>query len=1422
MSVMTVNSYPVQKAEAFKKLPPSKSRLNKADFKVVTKGLQTQLGITQANVSQLWQLAEPDDKGEVNKSYIEEMLDIIHSQKQSEADTKFDVLSGLKFIYQNVFSDALTHQASFNAVKRCIEQSFDVGQQTLMEKVQEIQQHGQVSRIALADLIEKLENNQLYHGAKVDEDTKLDAGLDATLFDIKPDEEYSVDRDQEVINMLRNQIDLAWKECKGIAGIMKASHPEAIRKLYAILEPLPDALKNYSDFSKLARIRTQELEDDVQKLTNALEKANQTESQDSIKANKQIFDLGCELQQLKANFNQNLEKASEQLKAKLTKDFTIERISLTEQINTLENNLSKKTKEAKKLEEGRSALIDTNASLENKLAISLKSTEPKIKAVLEKAFDDPAFWEKIQKAAEMKPVDFAQTLPKGKLVIDEKELAEMKAKIESQRKNLEESGDYIEILHKEIRDLKEEINSKISPTRSSLMLQSNLNSPLEKLSPDEKSLILGKNSQISLLGVPADEFKIWSNVLYVKEGSLQKDGSGTKALEEKLASLQLGMLELEKNLASSVKSQKSLESENGGLKQKLHDSEAGLEKFKTELAGKKIELGNSAAKIAELEALIKNLKALPASQTTVPVSIPVLATVAPTPDNQDGVWKAKMIQENNRKIPRQEEEIMYIDGKRVKVDALEVYSMPKLFLPGKVKTESATQTESDLPTTPTRRPRTPVKRVEEMLVPQQSEKLEKRLDFGQYAVEVNTAGKVQRGGSNFMNETEEGSFVQPHPAGEGDAELHKQMDILRMDLQNKDQQLETNNAELVSMKQRIFDYVSKLEDLERTALKKVPQEESTTQTDFESMEQKLKEDLEKKSEQIVILQEFIGQLRQENDAFKEEKEKQHKKLQEELLKSQQAIKSIKQADKTISSIGHQDEQTFTSFNVPEAPLQLHSLTPVHISGVSPLKEKHPTQIKSNFNSLGRYDTIGNPIIPLPESKLIQSTIEENPADATDKTKTKFGYDDDDEGPIVSVNPSKITSSNQTGQVTQSRIDDDKRKSIAKLMQMSQKPKEASHVPTPVTAEPTFSGPFNIRQQDGAAPANTKAVLPASLVESQKEQQQKELLDRNSFYFGNTFRNSQTSPHNVPYILPLGNNPAQPAPVQPSPPQKQLSQEMGLLTGSFGLPQNQQQIKPDAVKPSPPSKLESLSASRPENPYRFDNASPKEVVKEEPKQSKPAVEPWKVDPVIELARSSKNPYIDDIPDEAPRSLPKKSVAHQPPLVSVHPDPKPKTEPAPIAQRREDFEDFLGFKIGTDKVTSNFLPPTTKPGKEQLLIPDNQALARKSDLQKKETSSFNKSTIQSVFGKKPGKVQIEAISKHEPLTLRKRDDEQQDSRTSSSANGSTEEQRRSHNVSSERLPRTRNKLELPRNCASAQRQQHDEEHLLRYDLQNQLSR
>jgi hypothetical protein len=213
-------NYEALKREAIVQSLNGKPRFTKKEFKDLAYRLREPLGVRANDESQLWELAEPDENGEVNRSYIEEICDMIHNQREQEIDSRFDIVTGLKYVNQTVFNDETIRVVPLENIRRVVQGSFENGQGLIMQKIESIAQKGNVDRVDLAELIDTIQNNQLF-GGQIDNDSKMDETFESPKREdsiLRAD--YSEEKDRELYSLIRDKLEKAIKECERTQGAL--------------------------------------------------------------------------------------------------------------------------------------------------------------------------------------------------------------------------------------------------------------------------------------------------------------------------------------------------------------------------------------------------------------------------------------------------------------------------------------------------------------------------------------------------------------------------------------------------------------------------------------------------------------------------------------------------------------------------------------------------------------------------------------------------------------------------------------------------------------------------------------------------------------------------------------------------------------------------------------------------------------------------------------------------------------------------------------------------------------------------------------------------------------------------------------------------------------------------------------------------
>lgn len=230
-------SYEVQKAKAIQNCLGGKAKFTKAQFKALGTQLIDQLGVKPQDLSQLWELAEPDPRGEVNKSYVEEMIDMIHLQHDEQLENRFDVVNGLKFVHQALFNDEHTRSASLEDIRKLVLKSFENGHALILEKIEGLAKKGKVDRVELMELIENIEHQQLFGGENLDVTIDQGSVQNLALEDDPTFQEYSEDKEKELYSIIKIKLETASKES------------ERVKSSFTVLGNNPEYCPHFSKLS---------------------------------------------------------------------------------------------------------------------------------------------------------------------------------------------------------------------------------------------------------------------------------------------------------------------------------------------------------------------------------------------------------------------------------------------------------------------------------------------------------------------------------------------------------------------------------------------------------------------------------------------------------------------------------------------------------------------------------------------------------------------------------------------------------------------------------------------------------------------------------------------------------------------------------------------------------------------------------------------------------------------------------------------------------------------------------------------------------------------------------------------------------------------------------------------------------------------
>ena len=135
--------------------------------------------------------------------YVDEMIDVIYLQKRTEVDGRFDVLAGLKLVFHNLYSSERVESLPIEQIRTFVESSFENGHQIVLGRIVALQVGGVVWRLDFATAIDQIENTQL---KQTDNEEPVGPEF-KLLYEVDPDEPFSVDREREVIDMIKQEIE---------------------------------------------------------------------------------------------------------------------------------------------------------------------------------------------------------------------------------------------------------------------------------------------------------------------------------------------------------------------------------------------------------------------------------------------------------------------------------------------------------------------------------------------------------------------------------------------------------------------------------------------------------------------------------------------------------------------------------------------------------------------------------------------------------------------------------------------------------------------------------------------------------------------------------------------------------------------------------------------------------------------------------------------------------------------------------------------------------------------------------------------------------------------------------------------------------------------------------------------------------------
>lgn len=458
----------------------------------------------------------------------------------------------------------------------------------------------------------------------------------------------------------------------------------ALNSLCGLLKTLPNTFKSYSAFCRkqsrlIEALKAQALHSEKSGLSE-VSKLNA----ELLKANEMIYQLQAELGMKDQMIGGLVEKAISDIKNKMVTDFKAEKISLMDTINSLEIEIKESNKKVALAEEGRSSLLNVITRLENEVAILKSTSDPKIRRVTELAADDQDFHKKIMEAADHVECLDIETNPKEDPRIEKlkQEILDLNFRIKDLEKLLEDGADFIEILQKEIRELKTSKNN--DKLQSYYGLDSEINPEFKFLSnpglPQTASILMNEarphdtRSPPSLLNSPVI-LTTWNKLLHVVE-SKERPKDRTNDLMAEIEILHEQKSKLENDLKSTFKYLADAKSEIEASARSSAEKDATIQMLKEDLSGKSLQLNICQAKLAELRCQLEShardnylatplialidSKESPQAQDYCQSSLPV----APTRDISAEILKNKAAMQSTAKPTPSETEVV-IEQRRI-------------------------------------------------------------------------------------------------------------------------------------------------------------------------------------------------------------------------------------------------------------------------------------------------------------------------------------------------------------------------------------------------------------------------------------------------------------------------------------------------------------------------------------------------------------------------------------------------------------------------------------------------------------------------------------------------------------------------------------------------------------------------------------
>lgn len=694
-------NFATKRRAAFQKVGALKPRLQKQDFKNVAGELQKLLQVKPAEASQLWELAQPDETGQVNKSCIEELLDLIYSQQDKEIEKDGGLVEGLRFVLQTIFQDEVSKSVTLESIRQYIESSFENGGELIINKLQGISRGGIIRRIDLSNLIERLESEQLFEDSQIhQEETNNQQFLNrqSSGFQDFSTPDYQIDSaapfSAELNRVYMNNLSL---DAEAIArGIESCQHLNmTLQGLHSRTKNFPYLLSDYFKFSKKASEQAEIVSQQMERIQEEMDRLDAEHQQELEQSSQQVYRLQMELNEGAQKKEEEIKKAVQEAveasnKALVKKDLEHESIlgNLTEQVASLQTEMAQ-------AHSGRSAALEHANSLENKLnmALSVQKNE-KVQKMLEKAFDDADFYKHIMEAAE-KGLEFDDDPMKVGEKVPKIEFDKVQAERDLFEKESKENQDFISILQKEIKELKQTIEEEENKATVSGFGESNAfrlstftpgslppSDPITDSRLDfNKSTFFEKPEE----KVEPVELNFFTDIFYVKEGKIENEPNQNDEKDSLLSEIQTLKNQIEE-LKNEKKTQEDQENKISILQQDLKAKEAQIEKLKGDVSAKSIVIGNLTAQISSIQAQLSKLES---AEPKVNEIVKYIEKPESDPDNckpdydlTKDMKKTEAILENNRNMPKEAKKMPHLENSYTESETEICYSGGKPVSPG--------------------------------------------------------------------------------------------------------------------------------------------------------------------------------------------------------------------------------------------------------------------------------------------------------------------------------------------------------------------------------------------------------------------------------------------------------------------------------------------------------------------------------------------------------------------------------------------------------------------------------------------------------------------------------------------------------------------------------------------------------------------